>query len=414
MRYRTRERVTSNPIDDLSKSLVMAAKSDSNPYGISSPVRRREDARFVTGHGRYTNDIDVPGQAHAAFVRSDHPHGTLKHIDTEDRGEHAGRDRDLQRRRPAASRRGIHPSDPAERLRPRDKSRHPAAGSRPGPCAPRGRAGRACCRGDRGTSGRRSLDDQGRNRSAAMRHQPGERHCSGRTGDLGRCARQCRDPVEEREPGRDRRCFRRGSARDPAEARQLAGFCQRHRASCRHRAIRQSERSLHLDHAEPGRPLHAARHVRPGVQDPRRENARPDLRCRRSIRIEGAALSRRCRAVACGAGHRPAGQMACGAHGKPAVRQPRPRRRDRMRAGARRKGQVPGDSRVHPAVDGRILRMQRAQWHDPQHALGHAARIPDASGACGRGVRDDQHRADRAIPGRRPRAGIIHCGATGR
>src|SRR5262245_61594696 len=82
MRYRLRERPANDPIDDLSKSLVMAATNDSNSYGISSPVRRREDARFVTGHGRYTNDIDVPGQVHAAFVRSDHPHGTLKRIDT--------------------------------------------------------------------------------------------------------------------------------------------------------------------------------------------------------------------------------------------------------------------------------------------------------------------------------------------
>ena len=39
--------------------------------------------RFVTGRGRYTNDIDVPGQAHAAFVRSDHAHGTLRGIDFE-------------------------------------------------------------------------------------------------------------------------------------------------------------------------------------------------------------------------------------------------------------------------------------------------------------------------------------------
>lgn len=52
-------------------------------HGISSPVRRREDSRFVTGRGRYTNDINVPGQAHAAFVRSDHAHGTIKRIDAD-------------------------------------------------------------------------------------------------------------------------------------------------------------------------------------------------------------------------------------------------------------------------------------------------------------------------------------------
>jgi len=43
---------------------------------------RREDARFLTGAGRYTNDISLPGQLHAAFVRSDHAHGVIRKIDT--------------------------------------------------------------------------------------------------------------------------------------------------------------------------------------------------------------------------------------------------------------------------------------------------------------------------------------------
>ena len=62
---------------------MMSAPNDKSSHGISSPVRRREDVRFVTGRGRYTNDIDVPGQAHAAFVRSDHAHGTLRGVDIE-------------------------------------------------------------------------------------------------------------------------------------------------------------------------------------------------------------------------------------------------------------------------------------------------------------------------------------------
>ncbi len=47
----------------------------------SSGVLRREDGRFVTGRGRYTDDIDIPGQAYVAFVRSDHAHGELLSID---------------------------------------------------------------------------------------------------------------------------------------------------------------------------------------------------------------------------------------------------------------------------------------------------------------------------------------------
>ena len=61
----------------------MSAPNDKSIHGISSPVRRREDVRFVTGRGCYTNDIDVPGQAHAAFVRSDHAHGTLRGVNIE-------------------------------------------------------------------------------------------------------------------------------------------------------------------------------------------------------------------------------------------------------------------------------------------------------------------------------------------
>ncbi len=50
--------------------------------GIGAPVKRREDVRFLTGAGRYTDDIDLRGQAHACFVRSEVAHGTLNGVDT--------------------------------------------------------------------------------------------------------------------------------------------------------------------------------------------------------------------------------------------------------------------------------------------------------------------------------------------
>jgi carbon-monoxide dehydrogenase large subunit len=43
---------------------------------------RREDLRLLSGGGAYTADIDVPGQAYAAFVRSTVAHGTITAIDT--------------------------------------------------------------------------------------------------------------------------------------------------------------------------------------------------------------------------------------------------------------------------------------------------------------------------------------------
>ncbi len=50
--------------------------------GIGVSVRRKEDRRFITGAGTYTDDINRPGQAHAYFVRSPHAHATLNGIDT--------------------------------------------------------------------------------------------------------------------------------------------------------------------------------------------------------------------------------------------------------------------------------------------------------------------------------------------
>jgi carbon-monoxide dehydrogenase large subunit len=44
-------------------------------------VARKEDKRFVTGKGRYTDDMSVPGMKHAAFVRSPHAHARIRSID---------------------------------------------------------------------------------------------------------------------------------------------------------------------------------------------------------------------------------------------------------------------------------------------------------------------------------------------
>jgi carbon-monoxide dehydrogenase large subunit len=50
--------------------------------GIGASVRRKEDQRFITGKGHYTDDISRPGQAYAYFLRSPHAHATIKSIDT--------------------------------------------------------------------------------------------------------------------------------------------------------------------------------------------------------------------------------------------------------------------------------------------------------------------------------------------
>ncbi len=50
--------------------------------GIGAATPRREDIRFLTGNGRYTDDINLRGQAHAYFLRSQVAHGTIDSIDT--------------------------------------------------------------------------------------------------------------------------------------------------------------------------------------------------------------------------------------------------------------------------------------------------------------------------------------------
>jgi aerobic carbon-monoxide dehydrogenase large subunit len=50
--------------------------------GIGARVTRKEDKRFLTGKGRYTDDMVVPGMKQAIFVRSPHAHAKIKSIDT--------------------------------------------------------------------------------------------------------------------------------------------------------------------------------------------------------------------------------------------------------------------------------------------------------------------------------------------
>ena len=44
---------------------------------IGQSVKRREDHRFLTGNGQYTDDITLQGQAHGVFLRSPHAHARI-------------------------------------------------------------------------------------------------------------------------------------------------------------------------------------------------------------------------------------------------------------------------------------------------------------------------------------------------
>ena len=49
---------------------------------VGQSVKRLEDPRLVTGHGRYVDDIMLPGMLHVAFGRSDLARATITHLDT--------------------------------------------------------------------------------------------------------------------------------------------------------------------------------------------------------------------------------------------------------------------------------------------------------------------------------------------
>ena len=52
--------------------------------GIGAAVKRREDLRFITGRGTYTDDLNVPGQTYGVFLRSPYARAKINAIDAAD------------------------------------------------------------------------------------------------------------------------------------------------------------------------------------------------------------------------------------------------------------------------------------------------------------------------------------------
>ena len=53
-------------------------------FGIGQSAPRVEDSRLLRGEGRFTDDLNLPGQAHAALVRSPHAHARVLSVETRD------------------------------------------------------------------------------------------------------------------------------------------------------------------------------------------------------------------------------------------------------------------------------------------------------------------------------------------
>jgi carbon-monoxide dehydrogenase large subunit len=55
--------------------------TDMSNSPIGKPLLRREDGRFLTGAGQYTDDVVLPGQTYGVFLRSPHAHARINSID---------------------------------------------------------------------------------------------------------------------------------------------------------------------------------------------------------------------------------------------------------------------------------------------------------------------------------------------
>ena len=60
----------------------LQSRARSAREGFGKPVRRQEDARLLVGAGCYSDDVNLPGQVYACFVRSPHAHARIGRIDT--------------------------------------------------------------------------------------------------------------------------------------------------------------------------------------------------------------------------------------------------------------------------------------------------------------------------------------------
>ncbi|MGE0063770.1 MAG: xanthine dehydrogenase family protein molybdopterin-binding subunit [Xanthobacteraceae bacterium] len=70
-------------MDERTRDATQQANLALTKFGVGQSVPRKEDPTLVSGQGRYTDDVNLPGQAYAAIVRSRDAHGVIRSIDTQ-------------------------------------------------------------------------------------------------------------------------------------------------------------------------------------------------------------------------------------------------------------------------------------------------------------------------------------------
>ena len=309
--------------------------------GIGAAVRRKEDFRFITGQGQYTDDVVRPGETRAAFVRSPHARAKIKSIDVSAAKKMPGVVDVLTGADLANDKIGnlicgwmIHSKDGT----PMKMAPHPALAS-----------GNVNCVGDAvavvigetlAAGARWRREGQGRLRGVAV----GDRSGQGEVGSAnprGGAEEHHLRMVARRRQGNGSGLCRR-LARHQARHRQQPPGAECDRAARGARRIRRRHRQPHVMEylAEPA--CGAPRHRRLRRHGAGAQIARDRARRRRRLRLQDFHLSGGGRLPMGRAQSAPAGEMGRGAFGILRHRRARPRPRHPCGAGARRQRQDPG------------------------------------------------------------------------
>ena len=250
---------------------------------------------LVRGEGRYTDDLNLPGQAYAAIVRSRAmPMACIKGIDT---AAARRRCRACSRSTPAPTcrRRLRHAQMRAAVQEPRRHADEEAAapGARDRQGALRRRSGRLRDRRDARSQAKDAAEAVVARHRAAARGHAGERGGQARrAAALRRRARTTsRSTIITATPRRSKAAFAKAAHVTRLELRQQPRRRQRDGAARGDRRLRRGERALHLPRRLPGR-VRAARPARRHPRRPAGQGARAHRQCRRLVRHEGAGLSR--------------------------------------------------------------------------------------------------------------------------
>ena len=268
--------------------------------GIGAAVRRKEDYRFVTGKGQYTDDINRPGQTYIYFVRSPHAHARIKSIDASEAKKCPGVVAVLTGADLATDKIGnlicgwmIHSKDGS----PMKMAPHPALANV-----------KACHVGDAVAVVIAETLAQAKDGGEKVKVDyevlpavvdPAKAQQTGAP-QIHDVAPQQHDlPMASRRPEGDGSRLRRRQARHQDRSRQQPPVAEPDRAARRDRRIRRRHRQLHaLEHdAESAR--RAPRHRGLRRHGARAQAARHRARRRRRLRLEDFHLSRR-RSSACG------------------------------------------------------------------------------------------------------------------